>query len=132
MKANIRLEPIQPYCPIPDGRGITAGWKPGSDQRRTMLRIALAPVIVVGLALLLLGPQADAGPESVATVSHVVKAGETLWSIASAHTAPGDDVRRTVTLIRSANGLHSGMVRAGVTITIPVGEIPGWERVAGP
>jgi hypothetical protein len=126
MDTNICLEPIQPYYPVADGRGITAGSKPGLDQRRNMLRMVLVPVIVVGLAVLLLGPQADAGPESVATVSHVVKAGETLWSIASAHTAPGDDVRHTVALIRSANGMPSGTVRAGVTITIPVGEIPGW------
>lgn len=126
MGANICLEPIQPYYPVPGRRGITAGREPGPDQRGAMLRMALAAVIAVSLALLLLGPQADAEPESVATVSHVVKAGETLWSIASAHTAPGDDVRRTVALIRSANGMPSGTVRAGVTITIPVGEIPGW------
>ena len=126
MEANICLEPIQPYYPVPDGRGITTGRMPEAGSRRAMLRLALLPVIVVGLVVLLLGPQADAGSESVATVSHVVKAGETLWSIASAHTPPGEDVRRTVVLIRSANGMRSGTVRAGVTIAIPVGEVPGW------
>ncbi len=131
MKTNICSEPIQPYYPVPGGRGITAGRIPASDPRRAMLRMVLVPVIVVGMAVLLLGPQADAGPESVAMVSHVVKAGETLWSIASTHTAPGDDVRRTVALIRSANGMPSGTVRAGATITIPVGEIPGRGRSAG-
>lgn len=126
MTTNICSEPIQPYYPAPRGRGITAARIPAAGQRPAMLRMVLVPVVVVGLAVLLLGPQADAGSESVATVSHVVKAGETLWSIASAHTAPGDDVRRTVALIRSANGMPSGTVRAGVTIAIPVGEIPGW------
>lgn len=78
--------------------------------------------------MLFLGSQADAGPESVATVSHVVKAGETLWSIADTHTPAGEDVRRTVALLRSTNELSSGMLRAGMAITIPVGNIPGWER----
>ena len=131
MEANICLEPGQPYYPVPGERGITAGPVRVPDQRRTMLRIALLPVIVVGLALMLLGPEADAGSEPVPAVSHVVKAGETLWSIASAHTAPGEDVRRTVSLIRSANGMQCGTVRAGATIAIPVSEIPGWETSAG-
>ena len=131
MEANICLEPSQPYYPVPGGRGITAGPMTVPDQRRSMLRIALVSVIVVGLAVLLLGPQADAGSEPVPAVSHVVKAGETLWSIANAHTAPGEDVRRTVALIRAANGMQSGTVRAGATITIPVDEIPGWSRSAG-
>lgn len=131
MEANICLEPIQPYYPLPDGRGINAGRMPEPDPRRAMLRLALLPVIAVGLAVLLLSPQADAGSESVAMVSHVVKAGETLWSIASTHTASGEDVRRTVALIRSANGMSSGTVHAGAIITIPVGEIPGWSRRAG-
>ncbi|MXZ68546.1 MAG: LysM peptidoglycan-binding domain-containing protein [Acidimicrobiia bacterium] len=131
MEANICLEPIQPYYPVPNGRGITTGRMPEVGPRRAMLRLALLPVIAVGLVVLLLGPQADAGSESVATVSHVVKAGETLWSIASAHTAPGEDVRRTVALIRSANGMPSGTVKAGVTIAIPVGDITGWGRSAG-
>ena len=131
MEANICLEPSQPYYPVPDGRGITAGSMTAIEPRRAMLRMALVPVIVVGLAVLLLGPQADAGSEPVPAVSHVVKAGETLWSIANTHTAPGEDVRRTVALIRSANGMQSGTVRAGATITIPVDEIPGWTRSAG-
>lgn len=131
MEANICLEPIQPYYPVRGGRGITTGPMTVPAQRRAMLRMVLVPVIVVGLVVMLLGPQADAGSEPVPAVSHVVKAGETLWSIANAHTAPGEDVRRTVALIRSANGMQSGTVRAGATITIPVGEIPGWGRDAG-
>ena len=131
MKANICLEPSQPYYPVPGGRGITAGSMTAPAHRRAMLRMVLVPVIVVGLAVMLLGPQADAGSEPVPAVSHVVKAGETLWSIASAHTAPGEDVRRTVSLIRSANRMPSGTVRVGTTIAIPVGEIPGWAGSAG-
>ena len=131
MGTNICLEPIQPYYPVTDRRGITAAQMPAPEARRRMLRMALVPVIAVALVVLLLGREADAGSESVAAVSHVVKAGETLWSIANAHTAPGEDVRRTVALIRSANGMPSGAVLAGVTITIPVDEIPGWGRATG-
>lgn len=131
MEANICLDSSQPYYPVPGGRGITTRPMTVVEPRRNMLRMVLVPVVVVGLAVLLLGPQADAGSEPVPAVSHVVKAGETLWSIANAHTAPGEDVRRTVALIRSANGMQSGTVRAGATITIPVGEIPGWARSAG-
>ena len=127
MRANICLEPTQPYYPAAGRRGIPAGRAWAYGARHTALRTALVLLIGVGLAVLFLGPQADAGPESVETVSHVVKAGETLWSIADAHTPAGDDVRQTVALIRSANGIASGLVRAGMAITIPVGNIPGWE-----
>lgn len=131
MRANICLESNPPYYPVPGRSGITAGPMTAPAHRRAMLRMVLVPVIVVGLAVMLLGPQADAGSESVPAVSHVVKAGETLWSIASLHTAPGEDVRRTVSLIRSANGMPSGTVRVGTTIAIPVDEIPGWTTSAG-
>ena len=80
--------------------------------------------------MLFIGPQADAGPDSVETVSHVVKAGQTLWSIADTHTPTGEDVRRTVALIRSANGISSGVLRTGTAIAIPVGDIPGWVGTA--
>ena len=121
------METTQPYYPAPGRRGIPSPSTLAPGVRQTALRTALVLVIGVGLAVLFLGPQADAGPESVETVSHVVKAGQTLWSIADAHTPAGDDVRRTVVLIRSANGISSGMLRAGMAITIPVGNIPGWE-----
>ena len=127
MEANICLEPSQPYYPVPDGRGITAGRIADPSRRRAMLRMVLVPVIVVSLALMLIGPQADAGSEPVPAVSHVVKAGETLWSIANEHTAPGEDVRRTVAIIRSANGMPSGTVQAGAPITIP-GELVSSDR----
>ena len=124
------MEATQPYYPVPGRRGIPVGRTSAPGVQHTALRTALVLVIGVGLAVLFLSPQADAGPESVETVSHVVKAGETLWSIADTHTPAGEDVRRTVGLIRSANGISSGMLRAGMAITIPVGNIPGWEGTA--
>lgn len=59
--------------------------------------------------------QSSAQAETVA-----VGAGQSLWTIAAAHTAPGADVRDTVEAIASANDLVGGQVRAGQVLVVPV------------
>ncbi len=101
------------------------------ERWRGMLRLVPVLVTVISLVALLVGAEAGAEPGSAAVELHVVGEGETLWSIAAAYTAPGEDVRRTVAIIRSANAILSGMIQEGSTITIPTAEIPGQHRITG-
>ena len=50
---------------------------------------------------------------------HVVVPGDTLWSIAEAHTPAGGDVRRTVADIRDLSGIDGSTIRAGQTLRLP-------------
>lgn len=50
----------------------------------------------------------------------VVAPGDTLWTIAR-QVAPGQDPRRTVEILRQANGLRSAALRIGQHLVIPAG-----------
>ena len=50
----------------------------------------------------------------------VVTPGDTLWTIAR-QVAPGQDPRRTVEILRQANGLRSAALRVGQHLVIPAG-----------
>jgi nucleoid-associated protein YgaU len=52
---------------------------------------------------------------------HRVAAGDTLWDIASRHTAPGGDVRRTVFDIQRASGIEGSLLVPGQVLRIPAG-----------
>lgn len=52
----------------------------------------------------------------------VVERGDTLWSIASRHAKPGEDIRYKVHEIMKANGLKDAQLRAGMVIVIPEGK----------
>lgn len=110
--------------PVSPGRnGGGAGPIEAPVAARAALRIGLAAVLAAALLVLLMVPAADADRGGVPTVSHVVRSGDTLWELAAAHTPPSGDVRRTVALIRAANGMASAQIAAGEVIEIPVGEI---------
>ena len=110
--------------PVSPGRnGVEAGPVEAPGAARAALRIGLAAVLAAALVVLLMVPAADADRGGVPTVSHVVRSGDTLWELAAAHTPPSGDVRRTVALIRAANGMASALITAGEVIEIPVGEI---------
>jgi LysM repeat protein len=76
---------------------------------------ALALAIGVGLVA---GAIAGAGAEQSGT-SVVVAPGESLWSIASAHAAAGEDVRDVAADIAAINGLTSSTVQVGQEIQLP-------------
>jgi Tfp pilus assembly protein FimV len=96
----------------PAGTGLTLT----ARGRRVRSVAALA-----ALAVVLLGGRAVAGApaEPVAVDTYTVSAGETLWAIASAYTAPRADVRDTVTALVALNGLAGGSLRAGEQILVP-------------
>jgi nucleoid-associated protein YgaU len=58
-----------------------------------------------------------AGAQRYSTV--VVHPGETLWSIASAHTAQGADVEETIDRITEANHLQAATLQPGERLRIP-------------
>jgi nucleoid-associated protein YgaU len=89
----------------------TASILPG---RLLILLTALAAIF-----LLLSGSVAASAPSI--TVEHRVRAGDTLWVIASELTAPGEDVRATVELIRDINDLETSGLQTGQVLLIPAG-----------
>ncbi|HEX6946351.1 MAG TPA: LysM peptidoglycan-binding domain-containing protein [Acidimicrobiia bacterium] len=85
------------------------------------VRLSLLLVAVVAAFLLIGGAGADAETPPVPPIEHVVRSGDTLWAIASAHTEPGGDVRVTIEEITRASGLSDSSLRPGQVLLIPRG-----------
>ncbi len=64
---------------------------------------------------------ANASTDGSAYVGHAytVRAGDTLWSVATRQYGTGIDIRQAVWDIEQANHLSGAMVRPGQTITLP-------------
>jgi LysM repeat protein len=92
-----------------------------SPVRAAVLLTTVAVVVV----LLLANAFAAEGEVASGAVSggseHLVVAGDTLWEIAAVHTPPGEDVRRTVSDIRRANGLEGSIIYPGQVLQVPPG-----------
>ena len=86
-------------------------------------RVVRTVAVLVAAAALFTGGRAVAESPSapVAVDSYTVGSGETLWSIASAFTAPGEDVRETVDALARLNGMTDSALTAGEQILVPVG-----------
>ncbi|MGB7860394.1 MAG: LysM peptidoglycan-binding domain-containing protein [Acidimicrobiia bacterium] len=92
--------------------------KTATRQLSVRLSVILAAVLTV---FLLIGGPADAeGPPRPAT-EHVVSSGETLWSIASAEVAEGEDVRNLIAEIKETSGLATSTLHPGQILLIPGG-----------
>lgn len=85
-------------------------------------RVVTILAVVLALAVGLVGGRATASsPEQgIAVDVYTVGAGETLWSIASAQTAPGEDVRDVVRELTALNELPSSSLAAGQQLLVPV------------
>lgn len=92
-----------------------------SPIRAAVLLTTVALGVVLLLANAVFASDGDPGDGPAGWVEHRVVTGDTLWDIALEHTAPGDDVRRTVYDIRQANGLESAAIVPGRVLQIPVG-----------
>lgn len=86
----------------------------------TLTRAVVLLTVIAMVFFLLLTSGAGAGNEVRPTITHVVASGDTLWSIAARHTAPGEDVRTTVYHIRQINDLEDSLIRAGQQLVVPV------------
>ncbi len=80
--------------------------------------------MTVGLVGAVSGQVANAmgahGPEAGPVRTHVVRSGDTLWSIATRF-EPAQDPRLVVARIASANGIEPGSLVPGQELAIPAG-----------
>lgn len=85
-------------------------------QLSVRLILLLAAVCVV---FLVIGGSAEADIPPAPPTEYVVETGDTLWGIASAHAAPGEDLRRLVTDISRTSGIEPGSIFPGQVLQIP-------------
>ncbi|MCU1432369.1 MAG: Peptidoglycan-binding lysin domain protein [Actinotalea sp.] len=89
--------------------------------RRGRLVVTLASLAVaVGVGLSAQSATADGPGSALEVESYTVGAGETLWHIAGAVAAPGEDLRDAVAGLMDLNGLSDGGLQAGQQILVPV------------
>ena len=88
--------------------------------------LVIISTIVVALVLLL--PSTGGASQEAATDDYVVRSGDTLWEIAAERTVAGEDVRSTISVIRSLNDLESSLIKPGETLVVPSGGLPTEER----
>jgi len=87
-------------------------------RRRAGARLCVLLAAGVVVSSLIGGP-AGAGPSSGPAFDYVVSPGDTLWSIAEAHSAPGEDLRDVVYEIKGATGVASSELHPGQVLRIP-------------
>lgn len=92
-----------------------------SPVRAAVLLTTVAVVVVLLLANAFAADGSVASDAAGGGVEHLVISGDTLWDIAAAHTAPGEDVRHTVADIRRANGLQGSLIYPGQVLQVPSG-----------
>jgi LysM repeat protein len=87
-------------------------------------RFTLMPIITLAaLSLMVTVPALSsmhlyaATPQHYATV--IVRSGDTLWSIASKHTAGSTDVQDTIDQISEVNHLHGATIAPGQRLRVP-------------
>jgi len=80
-------------------------------------------IALAGLALMVAVPTLSSTRLYAASAqryaSITVRPGDTLWSIAAAHTAPSSDLQEVVDRISDANHLQSGTIQPGEHLRIP-------------
>lgn len=83
---------------------------------------ALLVLMVVALiAAVWLGSSSERH-RSLETSSIRIEAGDTLWSIATAHPVPGLSTAQTAELLSDINKLEGAMLAAGSTVQVPVAD----------
>lgn len=103
---------------------MTPGMSGGGElhlTRRGRRVVQAVAVLLAGAALFSGGRAVAESPAAGVSVdSYTVGSGETLWSIASAFTGPGQDVRDTVDRLADLNGMSGSGLTAGEQILVPV------------
>ncbi|MGC5626820.1 LysM peptidoglycan-binding domain-containing protein [Georgenia sp. Z1344] len=115
----------RPSVAAPAVRGDSLRATAAAPLRLTARGVLALRALVLGIALLVVvglgaGIGAIAAPSVEASGATVVVApGESLWAVASAAAAPGEDVRDVVAQIAELNGLRGESVAAGQTLQLP-------------
>lgn len=94
-------------------------------KRMTRLFMALLIMgLVIGSGVALAGRTTCNAvmTEPVTMYTHVVGAGDTLWSIARTYVRPGSDLREVVYFTRLVNRLDSPVIYPGQTLMVPIKE----------
>jgi nucleoid-associated protein YgaU len=91
-----------------------------TPARVVVLLTAIVVLVVLLLANAVGAREAGTGEVAVDHGSHLVVAGDTLWDIAAAHTAPGEDVRRVVYEIQRLNDLDGSVILPGQVLQVPL------------
>jgi nucleoid-associated protein YgaU len=87
---------------------------------RAVVLLTAVVVLVVLLLANAVGASDDGRPDAVEVGTHLVVTGDTLWDIATAHTTPGEDVRRVVFEIRRLNDLDGSVILPGQVLQVPI------------
>jgi nucleoid-associated protein YgaU len=87
-------------------------------QLSVRLFLLLTALCVV---FLMIGGSAEADVPTPAPDEYVVQPGDTLWAIASATAAPGDDLRRVVADIARLSEVDADSLQPGQVLLIPSG-----------
>ncbi len=91
---------------------------------RKRKKVSLMPAIALcALGLLVALPTLSSVNLHAATATHfshvTVRSGQTLWSIAAAHTSDTGDIQATIDRISEANHLDTATIQPGQNLRIP-------------
>ena len=92
-----------------------------NSQRSTSVRalVIISTTVAAFVLLLATAVSALSSGDPIPTVDYRVHAGDTLWSIASEITEPGQDVRSMISTIEGLNGLDGAFLQIGQMLSIP-------------
>ena len=105
--------------PSPSGPATTGGLR--LTRRGRAAAVLLAGGLAVGGVLSAQAAAAGGPGGAVPVTAYVVQPGDTVWEIAEAVAAPGQDVRDVVASIQDLNGLEGGQIHAGQRVVVPAG-----------
>lgn len=104
-----------------------------SGDRLGPARIALVfGVVLLTAAVLVLPARAQAPVEPLHTRPVRVERGDSLWSLAQAHSVTGLGASETAGLIREMNGLDGAGLAVGQVLLVPAEGDTGRVALAGP
>ncbi len=91
-------------------------------RRGRLVVWAVVALCLVVMGLGRMGAQATGANAPREVLVHTVVSGETVWDIARAVTAPGDDVRDTIVAIGELNDMDDPHIEPGQTLVLPMSQ----------